>query len=332
MSNPSVSTPRQEKPAALSSTTSGPSREARRRAAVILEVLGGARTPTQAAEALGLSLIRYYQLETRALQGLVSACEPKPLGRVISPQTQLTALRKEQERLKRELARQQALVRLSQRAVGLTRRLRRVCLVQARPSPSDPPRQEDPTMRGRKPVGPEAVEQLTGSEQAKQRLRVILETLAGTRRVQEACAALEIGEVRFNQLRLDVLSAGLAALEARPKGRPPRLARAVDAAEVEALRQRLEQSDAERKAAQVREEIALARLPVPREARAAEKKRHDSHRGGSGGGVDRASESGGRTPAAGAATRAAVFASGAGQARGLACLGMPGPAGGGGGQ
>jgi hypothetical protein len=120
MSHPSVSTARQEKPAALSPVASGPSREARRLAAVILEVLGGGRTPTQAAEALGLSLIRYYQLETRALQGLVSACEPKPRGRVVSPQTQLTALRKEQERLRRELARQQALVRLSQRAVGLS--------------------------------------------------------------------------------------------------------------------------------------------------------------------------------------------------------------------
>src|SRR5438270_790739 len=43
------------------------SREAQRAAALILEVLAGGRTPTQAAEALSVSLPRYYQLETRAV-------------------------------------------------------------------------------------------------------------------------------------------------------------------------------------------------------------------------------------------------------------------------
>ena len=43
------------------------SREAQQLAAAILEVLAGARTPGQAAEALGLSLPRYFQVETRAM-------------------------------------------------------------------------------------------------------------------------------------------------------------------------------------------------------------------------------------------------------------------------
>lgn len=43
--------------------------DARRRAAAVLEVLAGARTPTQAAEALGVSLPRYYLLEQRAIGG-----------------------------------------------------------------------------------------------------------------------------------------------------------------------------------------------------------------------------------------------------------------------
>ena len=34
-------------------------------------------------------------------------------------------------------------------------------------------------MRGRRPAGPEIVERLPGSEQARLRLRVVLETLAG---------------------------------------------------------------------------------------------------------------------------------------------------------
>ena len=53
----------------------------RRLAAVILDVLAGSRTPPQAAEALGVSLPRYYQLEARALGGLVAACESRPRGR-----------------------------------------------------------------------------------------------------------------------------------------------------------------------------------------------------------------------------------------------------------
>jgi hypothetical protein len=45
----------------------------KRQAAAILEVLAGARTPTEAATALAVSLPRYYQLESRALEGLVAA-------------------------------------------------------------------------------------------------------------------------------------------------------------------------------------------------------------------------------------------------------------------
>ena len=39
-------------------------------------------------------------------------------------------------------------------------------------------------MRGRKPSGPAVVERLAGSALARQRLQVVLETLAGTCRVQ----------------------------------------------------------------------------------------------------------------------------------------------------
>src|SRR5262249_35049434 len=61
-----------------------------------------------------------------------------------------------------------------------------------------------------------------GSIGAKERLEVILETIAGRMKVTEACARLEIGEAMFHRLRTEVLQAGLARLEPRPLGRPPR--------------------------------------------------------------------------------------------------------------
>lgn len=96
------------------------SREARRVAAAILEVLAGARTPAEAATALGVSVPRYYQVESKALRGLLAACEPQSRGRAPHPDQEVTALRQEKERLQREVLRQQALVRAAQRSVGLT--------------------------------------------------------------------------------------------------------------------------------------------------------------------------------------------------------------------
>jgi hypothetical protein len=93
--------------------------DAKRLAAAILEVLGGARLPSDAATALGVSLPRYYQLETRALNGFVGACEPRPMGRVRSVESELVSAQREIATLKRECSRHQALVRLAQRTVGL---------------------------------------------------------------------------------------------------------------------------------------------------------------------------------------------------------------------
>jgi hypothetical protein len=95
------------------------SRDAKRLAAAILEVLAGARTPTDAATALGISVPRYYQVESRALHALLVACEPRPKGRVRNPHHEIEALRQQQERLQREVTRQQALVRAAHRSVGL---------------------------------------------------------------------------------------------------------------------------------------------------------------------------------------------------------------------
>jgi hypothetical protein len=95
------------------------SREVQRTAAAILEVLAGLRTPAQAAGALSVSVPRYYQLEARALRALVAACAPQPRGPGHSTERELSQLRRQQQRLERELTRQQTLVRLAQRSLGL---------------------------------------------------------------------------------------------------------------------------------------------------------------------------------------------------------------------
>jgi len=117
---PSGPRPRYQKPQrTLKSVGKGASPEARKLAAAILEVLGGVRTTTDAAAALECSLPRYYQLEARAVEGLLVACEPKRPGPGLSPGREAEALRKKCSRLEREVSRQQALVRAAHRAVGL---------------------------------------------------------------------------------------------------------------------------------------------------------------------------------------------------------------------
>jgi hypothetical protein len=93
---------------------------ARRLAAVILEVLGGERTPGEAAQVLSTSVARYYALESRALDGLIKACQTPARGGAGSADKQIELLRRQIERLKLECARKQALLRAAQRAVGLT--------------------------------------------------------------------------------------------------------------------------------------------------------------------------------------------------------------------
>jgi hypothetical protein len=98
----------------------GASGEANRRAAAILEVLAGERSPRQVAAALGISLPYFYLLERKALAGLVRACEPQPKGPSgPSAAEKLAAAERRLGRAERECQRLAALVRATQRAVGL---------------------------------------------------------------------------------------------------------------------------------------------------------------------------------------------------------------------
>jgi hypothetical protein len=95
--------------------------EASLRAAAILEVLAGLRTATEAAEALGVSINHYYLLERKALAGLTAACELQPKGpKGPGAEARLKSLQRELEQCQRECLRQAALVRATQRAVGLS--------------------------------------------------------------------------------------------------------------------------------------------------------------------------------------------------------------------
>lgn len=105
------------KPMGAKALTGSP--DAKRRAAVILEVLSGLRRTEDACDAMKVALPRYYFLETRALQGLIAALEPRPKGRQRRPEDEIGALQKDRDRLQRELNRTQALVRASQRALGI---------------------------------------------------------------------------------------------------------------------------------------------------------------------------------------------------------------------
>jgi hypothetical protein len=127
--------------AAVSPVAAEASQEARKLATAILEVLAGARAPSEAAQVLGVSLARYYQLELRAVAGLVAACEDRRRrGRACRPGGELAALRRECEQLRRECARQQALARATRRTIGLV----------TEPSPAVLP-ESKPRRRSRRP-------------------------------------------------------------------------------------------------------------------------------------------------------------------------------------
>lgn len=101
------------------------SRRARRVVAGILEALSGEIGTSEAAELLGVSLSRYYQLESRALQGMLAAMEPRKRGIQKTPEREIKALRAEKKQLEQDLRRQQTLLRAAHRSLGLGARGRK---------------------------------------------------------------------------------------------------------------------------------------------------------------------------------------------------------------
>jgi hypothetical protein len=120
MKKKTTNTKPESKPAAkrISRPARTPS-EAQRLAATILEVLAGMRSPPDASQALAISLPRYYQLEARALAGLVAALAPRSMGKQPSLENRVKLLEKQLAAAHRQCARQEALVRVTQRTLGL---------------------------------------------------------------------------------------------------------------------------------------------------------------------------------------------------------------------
>lgn len=99
------------------------SERARQQVAVVLEVLTGLRGPQDGADALGVTLSRYYAIETRGLQGMLAALEPRPRGRTKTPERELEELRRDHARLGREVERSHAVLRALERTVGVRKGL-----------------------------------------------------------------------------------------------------------------------------------------------------------------------------------------------------------------
>ena len=110
---------------------------------------------------------------------------------------------------------------------------------------------------GRKPAGPQIAEGLEGSPVAKQRLEVILKTIAGQLTVAQACQQLGIGESRFHALRHQTLQTTLEALEPRPLGRPAKPTSS-EQAEIDELQAELRRLRADSELAQL--QLSLARI------------------------------------------------------------------------
>jgi hypothetical protein len=86
---------------------------------VVLDVLAGNRSPNDAASALGLSVARYYVIEHQAIDGLIAGCGPRQRGRQPDHGKEIARMTAENVRLTQALLRQQALVRTSQRSLGV---------------------------------------------------------------------------------------------------------------------------------------------------------------------------------------------------------------------
>lgn len=126
--------------------------------------------------------------------------------------------------------------------------------------------------RGRPVKGPKLADNLDGSEAAKRKLELVLETVTGKTSVQEACLELGIGKSAFHKLRAAMLQTALERLEPRPPGRPPRepLEGEDRIAELELENERLRM---QLEIAHVREEIMLCMPDVVETAEPVPKKK-----------------------------------------------------------
>lgn len=110
-------------------------------------------------------------------------------------------------------------------------------------------------MRGRHAIGPEIAERVEGSALACTRMRVVLETIVGTKPVKHACAELAICQQFFERLRDKAIRAGVQAMELKPAGRPAKRTSA-EQRQIAQLQKRIAELEAKLQAAEVQAEWA----------------------------------------------------------------------------
>jgi hypothetical protein len=112
-----------------------------------------------------------------------------------------------------------------------------------------------------RPVDPAGlVERLDGSDLAKRRLTLVLQTLVGDKSVPQACAELDICEAMFHKMRSRTLRTALSDLEPKPIGRKP-LPQA-DGERIVELERSVEELRLQARAAEVRAATAALRAPA----------------------------------------------------------------------
>jgi transposase-like protein len=129
--------------------------------------------------------------------------------------------------------------------------------------------------RGRPVQGAKAVEALEGSEEAKRKLKAVLQAVTGEREIEEISRELGIGKTAFYELRAKLLGAALQEGEPKPPGRPAKHMTAEEK-EIEWLRAENARLRLDLEVAYVREEIMLA---MPELFEPLKKKRRREKRG-----------------------------------------------------
>jgi len=113
------------------------------------------------------------------------------------------------------------------------------------------------TGRGRPREGAELVEKLDDcSQEARSRLKVIFQTLAGELTVEQACQTLGIRRSAFNKLRSGFIGNAVGLLEPRTPGRKKKVI-TPEQAENQRLREEIERLKLELQAQCLREEIGV---------------------------------------------------------------------------
>jgi len=116
----------------------------------------------------------------------------------------------------------------------------------------------------RPPSGPSQAKNVDASAEARKRLEVILQTVAGHKSVAAASAELGLSESRFHVIREQALEAAAKRLERRSAGRPPRSKPSAEARRIAELEAQVNEMEIARRAAEVRAELAISMPEVLR--------------------------------------------------------------------